>query len=210
MTPYIILFAFRLAVQESERMINHSPEDLADTARLILDDLKKTQGQIPYSTNQRGMRYICMMVKTLQIINEILESRENYDSVIESFGIIYRTIPDPFVSQEDMKEFIATVWRILPFGSETLELIINLYTTLFENVSPKLYTPRSLKHLCRISLRHILMRNLKLLPHSVRKLHIPRDLHDYILCIEPEIFSNPIIHSCFDINRIACRNVFAE
>lgn len=137
----------------------------------------------------RGKRYMFLIIRTLEAIKLALNRNNNVFNYIRCLEVFYRTIPDPFVSHEDMTGFLRALLEMPPLQPGNLAIITEIYPRYFMHI-PTLYSPRSLKHLCRISVRHFLMQNDKLLPHSVRRLHIPRDLHDYLLCIEPiKIFS---------------------
>lgn len=172
-------YIFRQSVQDNGGVFL-AIMDLPSLAVRILDHLMKEDSYV----NQRGRRYIFLIIKSLETIKLALNNDTNACNYARCLEVFYRTIPDPFVSQGDMKGFLRFLLAMPPFIFDNLAVIAAIYNSYFL-LAPMLYSPRSLKHLSRISVRHILRKNDKLLPHSVRRLHIPRELHDYLLCIEP-------------------------
>lgn len=145
----------------------------------------RNDGRLYFNRQQRGKRYIYLIVRILHAVSLALEEDSFSSNFVKCMRVFHMTISDPYVSQIDVKHFLHFLWMLLPFKLISLMRVTEIYTRLFKNDNPRLYGPRSLKHLCRVSVRNCLRKNIQMLPQSVRKLHIPRALHDYLLCIMP-------------------------
>lgn len=157
-----------------------------------MESFVRSNGRLYFNKQQRGEHYIYLIARILHAVSLALNGDPSSWNFVKCMRVFHMTISDPYVSQMDVKHFLKFLWVLLPFKLISLASVFEIYTRLFKHDNTRIYGPRSLKHLCRVSVRNCLRKNKKMLPQSVRSLHIPRSLHDYLLCI----LTNPKDFTC--------------
>ena len=182
----ITLFVIcRFCILGGEQLRHDSPLRLLRGALQFLTILIHNNCTLPFSKNKRGLCYLFLLIRSLHAVSLALEESPFCVHFVKCLRVFYRTIPKPFVCQQDVIEFLHFLCMSSPFTLISLGRTTEIFLELFKDDCPQVYAPRSLKHLSRVAVRSSLKKTMKMLPHSVRSLHIPRDLHDYLLCIEP-------------------------
>lgn len=161
-----------------------TPYLLTDIATHIVEShTVRNDGRLYFNKQERGKRYIYLIVRILHAVSLALKGDPSSYNFVKCMRVFHMTISDPFVCLVDVRHFLQFLWVLLPFNLISIVRVFDIYIRLFKNDNTRIYGPRSLKHLCRVSVRNCLRKNMKMLPQSVRSLHIPRALHDYLLCI---------------------------
>lgn len=129
-----------------------------------------------------GRRRLDLILKTLEPLS--LTEDPPAKGFVQCIRLYFRTIPEPLVSMCEIQHLLIKLVLFFKYEPNIIEPVIKLCQDLYKSDCPRIREPRSLKHLCRIRVRNILLDRPTLLPNSVKKLDIPRQLHKYVLCVE--------------------------
>ncbi|GBO17657.1 hypothetical protein AVEN_228871-1 [Araneus ventricosus] len=104
----------------------------------------------------------------------------------ECFRLIWRVLPDPYVTRSQLAFDISTEYFYLalhaifkPFRHNRNVRLSAMYETCFEDMALGPHEPRSLKHLCRCTIRKRLHKTWNL-PNGVFQLGLPKSLERYL------------------------------
>ncbi|KAF8792482.1 Ankyrin repeat and SOCS box protein 17 like protein [Argiope bruennichi] len=104
----------------------------------------------------------------------------------ECFRLIWRALPEPYVTHSQLALDISTEYFYLalhaifrPFRHNKNLKLAAMYETCFEDMAVGPHEPRSLKHLCRCTIRKRLHQT-RSLPNGVFHLGLPKSLEKYL------------------------------
>lgn len=118
---------------------------------------------------------VMLIMRTLKAV--LLSSKEETDEYINCLSMSMDLLPDSMVSSTEVKELIHFL-----FGDEVTEeavdQVVDKWVHLF-GAQPR--RPRSLKHLCRLTVREALANKSEVLPDLLEKLCLPMSVKSFIL-----------------------------
>lgn len=181
---FLFIYFFSEHIIDDDETRNFSPHLLTDIATHIVEShTVRNDGRLYFNKQERGNRYIYLIARILHAVSLALKGDPSSYNFVECMRVFHMTVSDPVVNIVDVRHFLQFLWVLLPFKLISIVRVFNVYARLFFYDNSRIYGPRPLKHLCSVSVRNCLRKNMKMLPQSVRSLHIPRALHDYLLCI---------------------------
>ncbi|GBN67194.1 hypothetical protein AVEN_160589-1 [Araneus ventricosus] len=110
-----------------------------------------------------------------------LENYRNPSAASESLRLGWNAVHDSFIScNEITAEFVC-------FGSEEIVDIYDFYSKAVGEC-PEDVRPRTLKHLCRSTIRYQLWKGMQWLPEGIEQIGLPSRLQSY-LNLEKQLYS---------------------
>ncbi|GBO41036.1 hypothetical protein AVEN_181741-1 [Araneus ventricosus] len=95
-------------------------------------------------------------------------------SAAECLRLLWNSLPDAFFSFEEIEMALQAGLR-----SETIKDLYNFYSGAF-GVFHERVEPRSLKHLCRPTVRRMLWKSGCWIPDGIRMTAVPRELQSFL------------------------------
>lgn len=142
-----------------------------------------------------SFRRIPLILLVLRAIYSNLNDYKSTDDLMECIEIFFSSIPDHFVTKEEVGNLfmmlsLDVIWYYSLYEytvrcEKIKDVITENFISLFGSVYGSHPTPRSLKHLCRCSLRCALLKAPTPLPISIDQLSKPKPLKKYLL-VTPE------------------------
>lgn len=146
----------------------------------LLSHLRFKGGVWTSGRKTRGCVRIIVINWILRAIILSWERHPSLDDHIRCVRLYFRSIPQPFISKNELQWFLRHLF-CFSRCTEGVKRITDLYETLFDLECSFPYRPRTLKHLCRCSVRNSLSGHSKTLPETVHTLDIPITLKHYLL-----------------------------
>lgn len=126
----------------------------------------------------RGFKRIMLVSECISVLQESYRHPNTAEQYAECLRLYFRGVEDPFVRVDEVREFIK--FFLVDAPEEAVDALVAVYRGLFpESNAP--YRPRSLKHLCRCTVRKILSHRSEVLSELLCNLRIPHLLEAYIL-----------------------------
>lgn len=142
--------------------------------------------------DETGWRRKYDVIKCLDAVARKRAGSKTLPNYMECLKLHFSSIPDPYVSQSEMKELVTFLLgeKYTIEKPEIVDSYCSDFAELFDNISsPEFCSPRTLMHLSRCKVRKILVSSIyrrTSLPALVYFLayygYIPQDLGNYILC----------------------------
>lgn len=155
----------------------------------LLHDLHCTHGCLRLANKEsqpikRGFRRILLITFTLTAIVLKLKKHAFLEDYIKCIILHFRVISEPLLTKEEVLSFLRCLFCHENY-EEGIQRIVQIHESLFRAENAPQYSPRSLKHLCRCSLRKLITRQSQVLAlaETVNVLQIPESLKFFLLGI---------------------------
>lgn len=152
-------------------------------ARNIMSELRRTNGNMLYHA-KRGFHRSIFSIVVLKAVQLQLERSTSVHHYVRCVQLLFESTPEPFISVEEFREFLHFLFYMNDYGLDMdpeVECMVEIYRHLFRNYHTLLYSPRSLKHLCRCEARKSNIYKSSTLPYLIKNMNIPKTLKDFLL-----------------------------
>ncbi|GFV29734.1 SOCS box domain-containing protein [Trichonephila clavipes] len=164
LSPIETVLSFYNPSRFSQRQLRHNYRVVTNMMCLFNNELLR-----PLDLGMLSSERYFLLVQMMKIL---LQSP--WPSASESVKLIWSSVPDSLISFNELKRYYGAV-----LDSEALNNIYDFYS---EAVGSKTSycQPRSLKHLCKCTVRSVMEMNGQLCPKNIEALFIPREVRTYL------------------------------
>lgn len=166
------------------------PSNLKELLKNLLHDLRCTHGCLGYANKEsqqikRGFMRILLITFTLTAIVLKWKKHTFLEDYMKCIVLHFRVISEPLLTKQEVQSFLSCLFCHENY-EEGIQRIVQIHESLFRVENSVQYTPRSLKHLCRCSLRKLFTKQPELLAlaETVNALEIPESLKNFLLGIQ--------------------------
>lgn len=144
--------------------------------------LKRNKGEMLGETS-RGFTRVPLILQALKAVQLKRQEDPSLQDYVQCVKLYFSATSEPFVSADELKEFLFHLFQH-PSQSGYLYHIVQDFKTLFHPISSKPYSPRTLTHLCRCTVRNSLYGKKTVLVKMLEELNIPCTLKSLLLGAE--------------------------